>query len=484
MSTLKTLGGALVATLMGSAGIAQAQAKPEAVINPQGPRLQRSPQAPTAPAGTADRPTTTGQGNPVIPGAPVAAQPNAQTPSKGSPYLTGDWGGVRTRLAAHGVKIVGNEIFDATYNVNGGTRQIWRGAGQFLFGTTIDTGKLLGIEHGTFQLTIVDRHGRGLQNDAALGLLQGPQAVFGRGSVTRLSQLWYEHNFGHTQLKVGRFNHGDDFGVAPLFFENLALVGPASGQITGTYLHNIPVSAWGLRVRHEFTPTIHVNAAVIESNPVNLREDRGFYLGFKGRAGLIFAGEFQWTPQFGTGGHLPGVYKIGLWRDSSNSADIVSDVDGNPQAMTGRPFRRHGNHFGVHFNVEQQLTPKRADGGGGLSLGIIYARIDDETNRLHSKGSVRFTYGGPFRSRPKDDLSIGVGRTEINDRLSEVQELQVEAGRLAEAQGDEFTGELSYGLHLTDFLTVRPGAQLVHHPGGYASRHDTGILETRIIVNL
>jgi len=480
MNRLRSAGGAVLTILLGSVGTAHAQNERDAVTIPGVPRTPPSAQAPA----TADRPSTTQQGNPVVPGAPVAAQPIGPAPPAVSPYLTGDWGGLRTRLADHGVKFVGNEIFDTTYNVNGGSRQLWRGAGQFLFGTTIDTEKLFGIRHGTLQLTIVDRHGRAIQTDAALGLLQGPQAVFGRGAIMRLSQLWYEHDFGRTQLKVGRFNHGDDFGVAPLFFENLALVGPASGQLTGTYLYNIPVSAWGIRVRHEFTPTIHVNAAMIESNPVNLREDRGFYLGFRGRTGLIFAGELQWTPKFGAGGSLAGVYKIGMWRDSSDSPDIVSDVNGSPQALTGLPFRQRGHHSGVHFNVEQQLTPKRADGGGGLSLGIIYARIDDETNRLHDKGSVRLTYGGPFRGRPKDDLSLGVGRTQINKRLTEVQRLQVGAGRLFEAQGDEFTGEVSYGLHLTDYLTVRPGGQLIHHPGGLSSRHDIGILETRVIVNL
>jgi len=445
-------------------------------------QAQRSKQVtPNSPA-VADRPSTTAEGETVVPGAPVDRQPLVDTTIKGSPYLTGNWGCFRSRLADRGVKITANEIFDATYNVNGGSRQIWRGAGQFLFGTTIDTEKLLGITHGTFQLTIVDRHGRGLQTDAALGLLQGPQAVFGRGSVTRLSQIWYEQNFGKTQVKAGRFNHGDDFGVAPLFFENLALVGPASGQITGTYLYNIPVSAWGVRVRQEFSPTIHVNVAMLESNPVNLREDRGFYMGFKGRTGIILAGEIQWTPKFGAQGQLPGVYKVGMWRDSSDSADIASDLNGNTQAMTGLPFQQRHQHFGVHFNIEQQLTPKH-DGRNGLSVGVIYARIDDETNRLHSKGSVRLTYGGLTEARPKDDLSFGVGRTQINDRLTRSQREQVEAGRLVEAQGDEYTAELSYGLHWTDFLTLRPGAQFIHHPGGYSSRHDIGILETRAIIN-
>jgi porin len=488
MKTLRTrsAGGTVAAIIIGCAsGAAIGQTPLGSRPSRQSGSEQAQPdaQTPATAPGVADRPSITQSGNAIIPGAPLATQPNQQVPATSPPKtLTGSWGGMRTRLADSGIKIVANEIFDATYNMNGGNDQLFRGAGQFLIGATFDTNRLFGLKGGTFQLTVVNRHGHSLQDDAGLGLLQAPQAVFGRGRITRLTHFWYEQDLGKTQLKVGRFNHGDDFNVAPLFFQNLALSGPASGHLTGTYLYNLPVSSWGARLRHELTRAIHINVALFESNPVNLREDRGFYFGFKGRTGMILAGEVQWTPLLGANHDLKGVYKVGLWHDSSNSNDLVSDVDGNIQALTGRPFRLRGHHNGVTADIEQQLIAAHKDGAGGLSLGFIYARIDDETNRLHSKGSVRVSYTGLIPSLPTDDLSFGIARTQINDRLTEAQEAQIAAGRTLEAQSDEYTSELSYGLHVTDYLTLRPGAQLIHHPGGYRSRHDIGILETRAII--
>ncbi len=246
---------------------------------------------------------------------PTQAVPQAAATDPGlwrRPALTGDWNGARSRLADNGVTFTINEVVDAAHNFNGGTDSETRAAGQLFLGATIDTAKAWGHPGGKLQVTVINRHGDSLANDAALNLLQPVQTIYGRGEIWRLSQFWYEQTFngGATALKLGRVTHGEDFGATPCGnMMNLILCGPASSQIVSGYLYNLPVSSWGARLRQRITPNLHLNLGVIESNPVNLDEDRGFYLGTSGATGVIYAGELQWTPKrrcTRLAGHLQG----------------------------------------------------------------------------------------------------------------------------------------------------------------------------------
>lgn len=404
------------------------------------------------------------------------------------PYLTGDWGGARTRLRDRGVAITANEVVDAGYNFDGGTRSDFRAAGQLYLSAAVDAGKAWGLEGGKFQVTLMNRQGNSLANDVGLNLLQPVQTIYGRGTIWRLSNLWYEQSFneGATQVKFGRITHGDDFGATPCGNVNLLhLCGPASSQIVSGYLYNLPVSSWGVRLRQRITPEVHVNLGVIESNPVNLREDRGFYLGTDGATGTIYAGELQWTPKFGANNELPGTYKIGGWIDTSDSNNVVFDVNGDYQALTGQAFAREERHTGIHANVVQQLIAPETDGSGGLTVVGNLALADQATNRMRSKAAVILSYTGLFPGRAKDDVTFGVGAVSMNDRVTDAQEAQIAAGlRTEAAQETEVGVELNYGYRLTPAITVRPGIQYIHNPGGRSDREDITLGSIKLVFNL
>ncbi|WP_177497614.1 MULTISPECIES: carbohydrate porin [Gammaproteobacteria] len=402
--------------------------------------------------------------------------------------LTGDWGGLRHRLAEDGVTFTGSEVVDSVHNFNGGTREAGRAAGQFLLGVTIDTDKAWGHPGGKLQVTLTNRHGNNLSNDANLGLLQPLQSIYGRGEIWRLSDFWYEQSFndGATALKFGRVTHGEDYGATPCGnISNVVLCGPASSQIVSGYLYNLPVSSWGVRLRQRLAPTLHVNLGVIESNPVNLSEDRGFYLGTGGATGTIYAAELQWTPTFGSRHDLPGTYKVGGWYDTSNSNNIVYDVNGEYQAVSGGEFARENHHAGFHANVVQQLLAPRADGSHGLTVVGNLAVTDRATNRLHSKAALIFSFTGPLPGRPKDDVTLGIGQVSVNNRVSRSQRAQNEAGlRQASPQDHEQAAELNYGYKLTPAATLRPGFQYVRHPGGLGDRDDILVASLKLVFAL
>src|SRR5215469_11882272 len=103
------------------------------------------------------------------------------------PYLFGDLG--RTKLKEQGIDIgltLGNE---SVGNLSGGSRNTAADAGQLWFGAKLDMGKLAGIQGGTAGLTLVQRFGNNLNDEAGIPALQLTNEVFGRGDILRLTQL-------------------------------------------------------------------------------------------------------------------------------------------------------------------------------------------------------------------------------------------------------------------------------------------------------
>ena len=116
---------------------------------------------------------------------------------------------------------------------------------------TFDLDRLLGIPSAQFQVTITERTGRNLSDDAELGTLQQVQEVFGRGQTIRLTQFWYDQKFanGLIDWKVGRMTVGEDFASFSCDFQNLTFCGSDPGNIVGNYIFNWPISQWATRVK-------------------------------------------------------------------------------------------------------------------------------------------------------------------------------------------------------------------------------------------
>lgn len=390
------------------------------------------------------------------------------------------WSTTKADWAAKGVTVNIGEIAEAGRNVRGGARAVTRAAGQLSLGATLDAEKLWGIGGGTLQLTISDRHGDSIAVDGGLGTLQPVQSIYGRGEIWRLSQFWWEQRWGATQLKIGRLTVGEDFAATLCNFQNLTLCGPAPSQIVSVYIYNFPVSSWGARLRQKVANNLYWNLGIYESNPVNLERDKGFYLGFSGATGTIYASELQWTPKFG--GKLAGTWKIGAWYDSSNRNDVVRDTFGNYQAVTGLAYETHAGHTGYSANILQTLKAANPDGSGQLQLVWNLAVAEKETNLIRSKTALGLWYTGLIPGRPKDDIGLGIGRSVINDRVSRQQRVLNAAGlRQGSVQESEVVKELYYSIQAGKHLIVRPNIQYVKNPGGRGDRDNITVLGLKVV---
>ncbi|MCC2976529.1 carbohydrate porin [Sphingomonas sp. PL-96] len=445
---------------------------------------QTGPVLPThAPAQTGSAEPAEAPAQEALPPRPA---PSAITgaPPPPAPHLLGDWGGVRTALEANGITPTIQYIAMPAWNVSGGTQERVEYAGQLTMGATADLDRIAGIQGGSFQLLVTNRHGRNLNATAGLEVLQQPQAIFGAGQIWRLSQLFYRQKLGKVEAKIGRMSIGEDFGTAPCFFESLYFCGIVPGHVTPNYWYNPPVSVWGARVKVE-DGLGYTQVGVYERNPTNLREDRGFYLGTAGQTGALIPLERGFTVKLGGDARRPGIYKIGVWHDTSRSEDLVRDVDGGYAALSGLPLAQARGRWGGYFVARQQLTAPAADGSGVFNLFLSGTLTDGRTNLIRSILVAGGTWSGILRGRPKDEIGLAIGRTRINDRLTEVEARQRALGLTDRSpQRAEWAAELAYSIVVDPAFSLRPNLQLYHHPGGRTDRNTVAVLGLGAFVTL
>lgn len=83
-------------------------------------------------------------------------------------------------------------------------------------------------------------------------------------------------------------------------------------------------------------------------------------------------------------------------------------------------------------------------------------------------------FKGPFDARAKDDIGFALARVHVNPAYRKNARLVNQAAGLYDydnpgflpVQDTEYSAELYYGIHLADWLTVRPNLQYIRHPGG------------------
>jgi porin len=404
-----------------------------------------------------------------------------------SDTLTGDWGGVRTDLRDRGVDFQFGYTTEIASNVRGGTKHTTRYTDQWVFGTTLDLDKLVGLHHAQFQATITDRNGRNLSSDAGLGNLQQVQEVFGRGQTWRITQFWYDQKYFDDifDWKVGRLTVGEDFASFTCDFMNLTFCGAQPGNIVGDYWFNWPVSQWATRGKVALSGFGYVQLGAYEVNPSYLTRAHAFSLDDPGGAtGALIPLELGWLPTVGDA-NLPGSYKFGLWYDTSRANDVFENTQGQVLARAGGLPRGRDGRYGTYVNFLQQVTrPSSTEPDRGLSLFLNASFADRRTAFLDNQIAVGMTYTGLFDTRPQDALGLAVGRTHVNQRVKTAQELQNDAGIPVSVQTSEYATELYYGLQVAPWAVVRPNLQYIHQPGGISHNTDDVVLGLKLQVRM
>ncbi|NCE92352.1 carbohydrate porin [Pseudomonas sp. L13] len=398
--------------------------------------------------------------------------------SADSKWMTGDWGGERTKLIEQGIDIKADYVGEMGYNAHGGYNddKTGRYSDQFGLGVALDLQKLWGWDNTQAKIQLTNRNGQNISNDRIgdprAGTLSSSQEVYGRGHMVRLTQFWIQHQMFDNKLdvKLGYFGEGEDFNTFPCDFQNLSFCGSQVGNYVNTW-YNWPVAQAAIRVKYNITPELYAQIGAYNQNPSQLEHGNGFKLSGSGTKGTVIPVELVWSPKVN---NLPGEYRVGFYKSAADAPDVREDVNGNDAVLTKADFRTRSSKKGYWFVAQQQLTTHNGDASRGLNIAANATFHDKETNLVDNYQSLMLVYKGPFDARPKDDVGIGVARLHVNNDVKKNSELLNDARGVSDYDNPlytpiretEYNVELNYGFHVTNWLTVRPNLQYVVQPGG------------------
>ena len=394
--------------------------------------------------------------------------------SADSKWMTGDWGGERTRLIEQGIDNNADYVGEMGANLHGGYNndKTARYSDQFGLGVALDLQKLWGWDNTQAKIQLTNRNGQNISNDRVgdprAGTLSSSQEVYGRGHMVRLTQLWIQHQFldGKLDVKAGYFGEGEDFNTFPCEFQNLAFCGSQVGNWATNIWYNWPVSQAALRVKYNISPEFYAQIGAYNQNPSQLEHGNGFKLSGSGTKGTVLPVELVWSPKVND---LPGEYRVGYYKSTAPADDVSVDI-----TSTGKDYRVRDSKHGYWFVVQQQLTTHNGDASRGLHIAANATFHDKATNIVDNYQSLMLVYKGPFDARPKDDIGIGAARIHVNDDVKKSAELinasigvtDYSDASYSPLRSTEYNYELNYGFHVTNWLTVRPNLQYIAHPGG------------------
>ncbi len=402
-----------------------------------------------------------------------------------SPWMFGDWGGTRSALQAQGYDFTLGYTGEMGSNLHGGFDhdRTARYSDQFTITSHLDLQKILGWNDTEVQLTVTERHGDNISNDRIndprVGGFTSAQEVWGRGQTWRLTQMWIKRKYfdGALDVKVGRFGEGEDFNSFPCDFQNLAFCGSQVGNWVGGVWYNWPVSQGAMRVRYDLTPALYAQVGVYEQNPSNLESGNGFKLSGSGTQGAVMPIELVWSPHVKG---LKGEYRAGYYYSNAKAQDVLKDSNGQPAALSGAAYRSSSSKHGVWLGAQQQITSLASDQSRGLSLFANATMHDKKTNVIDNYVQAGLVYKGPFDARAKDDIGFALARVHANPAYRKNARLANQVAGLDDydnpgylpVQDTEYSAELYYGIHLANWLTVRPNLQYIRHPGGVSHVDD------------
>jgi porin len=99
---------------------------------------------------------------------------------------------------------------------------------------------------------------------------------------------------------------------------------------------------------------------------------------------------------------------------------------------------------------------------------------DKKTNAIDNYVQAGLVYKGLFDARSRDDIGFAMARVHVNPAYRKNAEATNQANVVFDydnpsylpPQDTEYSAELYYGVHVTNWLTVRPNLQYIRHPGG------------------
>jgi len=372
--------------------------------------------------------------------------------------MTGDWDGARTELEQKGVKVTSDYVSETFGTVHGGESHGARYAQQLRIGARFDLSKIFGAENaGTVQVMVTDRRGTSASADL-VGNRLPVQEIYG-GEYTRISEVSYERTLftPNLDMKIGYMPMGNDFGGMSVLtnFVNAGFCAHPLSMSGGSGWTNAPSGHWGGMLKFKINDEWAVQTAAFEVNPITNSESKyALRMSPDHYTGTIMPIELIYT----RAGTYDGQYKVGWYYDSSDTKRIDSS-----SKASGRS--------GSYILADQAVWRSETNNKRSLHVFGQATQTDAATSPFRHWYSAGVVLHTPFDSRPEDTVGLAYGRAVVNSRTRDTQIAAAASLEAADGIDNLDSGEqlieLSYGVQVNKWLTVRPDVQYIVEPGAF-----------------
>jgi len=356
-----------------------------------------------------------------------------------SDKLTGNWGGLRTKLDNAGVDVGADLILEGFDNFQGGldTRHLV-GSTTFDLNFTFDLEKLANLRGGEFYIDLEDH---AFRNPTTA--LVGDAQVFDKLNASpylQIFEVWYQQKLFNDKLrlKIGKVDANSEFSVIDngLSFLN------SSTQVTPT-IFMMPTTPDPMPSINAFITPVDWFFAGFGAYYANRADQFGDLVDHPSRiqptqfgAFLIAEAGIQWQTTEVL--DFPGNLKVGAWGDTGT----FQKFDGAQQSGTQ----------GIYAVLDQTLyqPTDRADSGRGVRTFLDYGLTQSDINPIDQSIGGGFTDTGPDVGDPNDVLGVGAQYAHLSaqGRPKFPYELAIEAFVKHQfAPGVMFQPDLQYILH-------------------------------------
>ena len=377
-------------------------------------------------------------------------------------YMTGDWGGFRSRLNELGITPIARYFTTVLGNPVGGKKKGVQYAGLLNAYLKFDLEKLLSIKRTKFIISGSWASGESLSEED-IGNFFSVSNIFS-GRTVRLYQLILESELVENVLRVavGRMGIGDEFGTSANFSNYISLAidyNPISLLLNDAGFLSNPLASWAARVRINPAKNFQILAGAYNSNP-GVGRGRANGVDFSFNDGLILIAELGYMPNLDFGSKsLSGSYKFGAFYDTRKFDELSNESE-----------KQKGN-YSLYWILEQMIYRETAQDDQGLTpWAALTISPDENINTFPFFVSGGFVYRGLLPNRNDDNAAFGFAYGSISDEL--------------EDKDYELMLELTYIIQATPWLQIQPDVQWIVHPGGSSDIPNAVVVGAQLAVDI
>ncbi|MBB3104752.1 carbohydrate porin [Azomonas macrocytogenes] len=402
-----------------------------------------------------------------VQGAPAIEMEEAAVFSEN---LTGDWGGLRSALAARGVEIGLDHTADLMAIVEGGLDRHRSYSGLLEPTLSVNLERLLGWRGGRLFVHGITPYGGRDPIDSA-GSIHAPSNLATGVDTFKLYEAWFEQRFFDDRLAIlaGLYAADSEFDVketAGIFMNGGFGTGIEFSEtgLNGPCIY--PTSCLGVRVRVQPTQEHYLQVAVLDGVAGDPKQPHGTQVHLGGNDGALILGEAG--IQHDADEHKRFLHAaVGAWYYTARF-DHLRDVDAE-----GNPRRERGTQ-GAYALIEGELFREPDQSVQGLSGFLRLGLADKKVNQLRWSASGGLVYTGLLPGRDEDVTGFGISLASNSGTFKDAQRA---AGEPVTSR--EVAYELSHWLPLTSWMSLQFNVQYIRHPSTDPGLHSARIIGLR-----